>query len=144
MGRDERRYLLARAIQFFLPGVPQVYYVGLLAGVNDMALLKRTRVGRDINRHYYTQAEIHAAVQRPVVQDLFALIRLRNEHAAFGGEFAVANGDSHVIEMTWRRGADFAQLYIDLRTADYRLEYSTAQGRASLRFASRGPLPCAA
>ncbi|WP_406811631.1 hypothetical protein, partial [Klebsiella aerogenes] len=36
MGRDETAYLLARAIQFFLPGVPQVYYVGLLAGQNDM------------------------------------------------------------------------------------------------------------
>lgn len=139
MGRDERRYLLARAIQFFLPGVPQVYYVGLLAGVNDMALLKRTRVGRDINRHYYTPAEIHAAVQRPVVQDLFALIRLRNEHPAFAGEFTVTDGQAHVLELGWRRGADFALLHVDLRSADYRLEYSTAQGPASLRFASRGP-----
>ena len=34
------RYLLARAIQFFLPGIPQVYYVGLLAGHNDMPLLR--------------------------------------------------------------------------------------------------------
>jgi sucrose phosphorylase len=25
----------ARAIQFFAPGMPQVYYVGLLAGSND-------------------------------------------------------------------------------------------------------------
>ena len=45
---------IARAIQFFLPGMPQVYYVGLLAGENDMALLARTGVGRDINRHHYT------------------------------------------------------------------------------------------
>jgi sucrose phosphorylase len=140
MGRDERRYLLARAIQFFLPGVPQVYYVGLLAGVNDMALLKRTGVGRDINRHYYTPAEVRAAVQRPVVQDLFALIRLRNEHPAFAGEFSLANVDTHVMQMDWTRGADFARLHVDLRNADYRLEYSTAQGPASLRFASRDAL----
>ena len=45
---------MARAIQFFVPGIPQVYYVGLLAGTNDMELLARTKVGRDINRHYYT------------------------------------------------------------------------------------------
>ena len=32
LGRDDDRYLLARPIQFFAPGVPQVYYVGLLAG----------------------------------------------------------------------------------------------------------------
>jgi sucrose phosphorylase len=38
-------YLAARAVQFFLPGVPQVYYVGALAGENDMELLRRTRRG---------------------------------------------------------------------------------------------------
>ncbi len=35
VGRDAGAYLMARAIQFFLPGVPPVYYVGLLAGEND-------------------------------------------------------------------------------------------------------------
>ena len=58
LGRRDNEYLIARAIQFFAPGIPQVYYVGLLAGTNDMELLARTRVGRDINRHYYTPAEI--------------------------------------------------------------------------------------
>jgi hypothetical protein len=45
LGRDDGAYLIARAIQFFLPGVPQVYYVGLLAGENDMALLQPQRRG---------------------------------------------------------------------------------------------------
>ena len=54
LGRRGNDYLIARAIQFFAPGIPQVYYVGLLAGTNDMELLARTQVGRDINRHYYT------------------------------------------------------------------------------------------
>ena len=39
LGRDDDRYLLARALQFWTPGIPQVYYVGLLAGTNDMDLL---------------------------------------------------------------------------------------------------------
>ena len=54
LGRDDDRYLLARALQFWAPGIPQVYYVGLLAGHNDMDLLARTGAGRDINRHFYT------------------------------------------------------------------------------------------
>lgn len=29
-------YLMARAIQFFTPGIPMIYYVGLLAGENDL------------------------------------------------------------------------------------------------------------
>lgn len=32
---NDRNYLMARAIQFFVPGIPMVYYVGLLAGEND-------------------------------------------------------------------------------------------------------------
>ncbi len=67
LGGDDLKYLLGRAIQFFLPGVPQVYYVGLLAGHNDMQLLTRTHVGRDINRHYYTRGEVDQAVRKPLV-----------------------------------------------------------------------------
>ena len=58
LGRNDDDYLIARALQFFAPGIPQVYYVGLLAGTNDMELLARSEVGRDINRHYYTSAEM--------------------------------------------------------------------------------------
>ena len=85
LARDDDRYLLARALQFWTPGIPQVYYVGLLAGSNDMGLLARTRVGPDVNRHYYTTAEIDADLARPVVHALCRLIRFRNTHPAFDG-----------------------------------------------------------
>ena len=51
--REGNRVSDARALQFFAPGIPQVYYVGLLGGTNDVELLARTGVGHDINRHYY-------------------------------------------------------------------------------------------
>lgn len=89
-------------MQFFLPGVPQVYYVGALAGANDMALLKRTNVGRDINRHYYTTAEIDENLERPVVRALNALARFRNELSAFDGDFSYATSDDgKTISFTW-------------------------------------------
>ena len=65
LGRDDDRYLLARALQFLTPGVPQVYYVGLLAGGNDMDLLARTNVGRDVNRHHYDRDEIERHCSGP-------------------------------------------------------------------------------
>lgn len=43
-----------------VPGIPQVYYVGLFAGRNDVDLLRATGVGRDVNRHHYTPDEIAA------------------------------------------------------------------------------------
>ena len=126
LGRDDRKYLLARAIQFFLPGVPQVYYVGLLAGRNDMALLERTGVGRDINRHYYSRTEIDEALARPCVRRLLDLIRLRNEHAAFGGTFELGASAHDALELTWRLGAEVARLTVNLGTCEHRLEYSRA------------------
>jgi sucrose phosphorylase len=126
LGRDERKYQLARAIQFFLPGVPQVYYVGLLAGTNDMALLARTGVGRDINRHYYTRAEIDEALTRPSVQRLLELIRLRNEHAAFGGTFELGESPDDTLELSWRLGEEFVRLTANVATCEHRLEYSSA------------------
>ena len=72
LGRSGNEYLIARAIQFFVPGIPQVYYVGLLAGTNDMELLARTQVGRDINRHYYTSSELRSALADPVVRLWFS------------------------------------------------------------------------
>ena len=114
LGRDDGAYLIARAIQFFLPGVPQVYYVGLLAGENDMALLQASGVGRDINRHHYSRAEIDAQLQRPVVQQLLQLIRLRNSHPAFGGQFTLLDSPADVLAMQWQQGAATAVLRVDL------------------------------
>jgi sucrose phosphorylase len=114
LGRDDRKYLIARAIQFFLPGVPQVYYVGLLAGTNDMELLAKTGVGRDINRHYYTRGEIDQALTQPVVASLLELIRLRNTHPAFSGNFEMAASADHVLDLGWRLGEAVARLEVDL------------------------------
>jgi sucrose phosphorylase len=121
LARNDRDYLIARAIQFFTPGVPQVYYVGLLAGHNDVALLERTGVGRDINRHYYTRAELHSALQQPVVRNLCALIRLRNAHPAFGGEFSSDGTTDTELVMQWRSGAERAELRVDFRRRACRL-----------------------
>ncbi len=112
LGRDDDAYLMARAIQFFLPGIPQVYYVGLLAGVNDMTLLARSGVGRDINRHHYDDAEIAAALQQPVVIRLLDLIRLRNSHAAFAGVFShEVVGDT--LHLRWQSGLASIALTVD-------------------------------
>jgi sucrose phosphorylase len=143
MGRDERRYLLARAIQFFLPGIPQVYYVGFLAGSNDMALLGRTGVGRDINRHYYDRAEITAELQRAVVADLQRLIHLRNEHPAFGGAFSLMDSAATALCMRWVKDEHVAELTVDLATAGYELRHSQAGQVDYLTFTSAAPFAAA-
>ncbi len=114
LGGRETDYLIARALQFFAPGIPQVYYVGLLGGHNDMELLARTGVGRDINRHYYTSEEIDAALRDPLVQKLMELMRIRNTHPAFAGEFSVDAPTENKIEIRWRDREHWIALHADL------------------------------
>ena len=110
LGCNDQHYIAARAVQFFLPGVPQVYYVGALAGKNDMELLRKTNNGRDINRHYYSTAEIDENLQRPVVKALNALAKFRNEIDAFDGTFSYsADGDTS-ISFTWKGATTEATL----------------------------------
>ncbi|MDO4913228.1 MAG: sucrose phosphorylase [Bifidobacteriaceae bacterium] len=101
LGCNDQHYIATRAVQFFLPGIPQVYYVGALAGVNDMGLLRETNVGRDINRHYYNTAEIDEQLQRPVVKALNALCVFRNTFPAFNGEFSSSCDDKNLV-LTWK------------------------------------------
>jgi sucrose phosphorylase len=127
-GRDDE-YLIARAIQFFAPGVPQVYYTGLLAGSNDLDLLRRTGAGRDINRHFYTPDELVNQLDRAVVQSLFELIRFRNTHPAFAGDFHLPPCDDRTIRIEWRHGVAWALLNVDLETMSASIAHSTGEAQ---------------
>ena len=102
---NDTGYVIMRAVQFFLPGEPQVYYVGLFNGMDDRELFERTGQGRDVNRHNYTPAEIEEALKQPVTQAIIALARLR-KLPVFEGEFSwqVTGGDS--LRMGWVKGVD--------------------------------------
>lgn len=124
LGNNDDAYLLARAIQFFAPGIPQVYYVGMLVGSNDIELMEHTKNGRDINRHYYSKEEIEDEQDRTVVQKLKELMILRNTHPAFSLDGTIEiqiDGDRLII--TRKYGSDSITLKSDLTT--YRFEIET-------------------
>ena len=121
LGRDDRDYLLARMIQFFAPGCPQVYYVGLLAGENDVDQLAQTRWGRDVNRRHYSREAISQELKRPVVQCLMELIRFRNGCPAFDGSFEMLDSPNHVLHIRRRAGASAAELKIDLKARQFEI-----------------------
>lgn len=126
LGNDDSSYLLSRILQCFAPGIPQIYYVGLLAGENDIELLEATKEGRNINRHYYTLEEIENEVERPVVKQLLSLLRFRNTSKAFDleGKFEILTPDESTIEIV-RTSADQqtkARLVANLATKEYTIE----------------------
>lgn len=113
LGGDDDRYLAARAVQLFARGVPQVYYVGLLAGANDRQAFEQTGEGRAVNRHDFTSSEVQGELQRPVVRQLLDLIRLRNTHPAFDGALEVAQPSDSRLRLTWQAAASSCSLDVD-------------------------------
>ncbi|MNJ47587.1 Sucrose phosphorylase [compost metagenome] len=132
LGSNDEAYLAARAIQFFTPGVPQVYYVGLLAGENDENRVKMTGEGREINRHNYTLEEIEQSLEKDVVQRLLRLIRFRNEYEAFNGEFKVMDSADDEISLAWRKNEKYCHLFINLTTMNSEIKYIDEDGRIAL------------
>ncbi len=133
LGDDDIAYLIARAVQFFAPGIPQVYYVGLLAGKNDLQLLEETKVGRNINRHYYTLQEIEQEVRRPVVKRLLQLMEFRNTYAAFDGTFEMQETPAECLDIIRRNGDAVAQLHVDFKARTMRIDYMDEKNHSMRR-----------
>ena len=98
---DDNAYVLARAVQFLLPGEPQVYYVGLLNGLDDKALFEKTGNGRDVNRHNYTPEEIQKSLSSDVTKAILGLARLR-KHDVLNGSFEFKQLSSNSMYLNWR------------------------------------------
>ena len=125
LGDDDKKYFMARLLQVFAPGIPQIYYVGMLAGKNDIKLLEETKEGRNINRHYYTREEVAEEVKRPVVASLLKLFTFRNTEAAFDleGNIEVETPSENEIRIV-RMNKDQthkAELKANLKTLDYQV-----------------------
>ena len=118
LDRDDDRYIAARAIQLFARGVPQIYYVGLLAGDNDHDAVARTGDGRAINRHDYSTAELGRDLTRPVVRRLTELIALRNTHRAFDGNLRVDSAGGSSLRLSWTHGPAMCTLTVDVATGE--------------------------
>lgn len=112
LGGDTNAYLLARAVQLWLPGRPQLYYVGLLGGLDDVALFQRTGQGRDVNRHVYTPEEFEAALASEVTRAQLALVRLRSTHPAFTGDFRYRVEADGSLGLQWALGDERVELSI--------------------------------
>lgn len=132
LARDGQAYLIARLIQFFAPGIPQVYYAGWLAAENDMSLLEATGVGRDVNRPYYSRQDVAIARNRPVVVALEALIRFRNTNPGFGPEFNCTLYEPAHFALTRRNGKHWVRVDLDLSAMSYAIDWGDGETTQSV------------
>jgi len=130
--RNDDAYIAARAIQFFAPGIPQVYYVGLFGGSNDLELMESTDELRDINRHFYSLEEVEEAMRKPLVKRLKRLMEFRSGYPAFGGEFELHSSNDSGVAMAWRLGELCCHLQVDLNFKKATIRYVDPKSRREL------------
>jgi sucrose phosphorylase len=129
LGEDDEAYLLARIVQLYAPGIPQVYYVGLLAGENDVESLKQLGEPRSVNRHNYAKEEIEERLKLPMLQRLLAIMRFRNTYAAFDGEIEIEEQLSNEwLVITWRNHNFRTTLRANFQTKSYSIQYVNEDG----------------
>lgn len=125
LGEDEQKLLLARAIQMFMPGVPQVWYLDLFAGKNDYAAADKGGTGghKEINRTTLSCDDIEQGLKKSVVRDQLEIMRIRNTSAAFNGELTIGHTDEHSLQLSWSHQQSMASLDADLRNHSFRITY---------------------
>lgn len=124
LGEDDRRMLLARALQLFMPGKPQVWYLDLFAGKNDYAAMERAGAGghKEINRTNLSKEAMAAALEKPVVQRQLELLKLRADCPVFQeGAAITVKAEGSVLTMAWEKGGQIAALKADLADASFTL-----------------------
>ncbi|MDY0828506.1 sucrose phosphorylase [Microbacterium sp. BG28] len=126
LGEDDAAFLLARVFQLFVPGIPQIYYVGALFGANDPEALAAAGDARAANRHDYTAAEIAERVQKREIQQLLDILRWRNTFPAFDGDFEVSDEAPGVLVLIWTDGDSSARLRADF--LQHRFTITAARG----------------
>jgi len=122
--QNDDAYVAARAIQLFAPGIPQVYYVGWLAGTNDVERAEQTGDPREINRQHYTREQVDAAVKQPVVRRITRLMEFRSTYPAFNGRFALMYSNDSSVGMSWRHGEHWCELFVDLNFKKATVRYA--------------------
>ena len=125
LGEDDKKMLLARAIQLFMPGKPQVWYLDLFAGRNDYAAVQRAGAGghKEINRTNLTCSDIAAGMKKPIVQKQIELLRMRNQFSVFSANAKiVAEVNGTKMDIRWQSGSEEAALQTDF--GDYSFSVS--------------------
>ena len=136
LGADERKMLLARAIQLFMPGKPQVWYLDLFAGENDLEAVRRggEAAHKEINRTNLTRDAVADALKKDVVRDQLALLRMRNTCPAFDfdADMTVRQPQNDQLEIIWEKDGSRASLRANLTTDEFAAQTDCGAARTIL------------
>ena len=128
LGEDEQKLLLARAIQMFMPGIPQIWYLDIFAGKNDYEAADNGGDDghKEINRTTLTMQDVEAGLKRKVVLSQLKLLRLRNTSKAFLGTIRINEASDKEIDIKWINQNEVAHPIASLKTCNFTINYSEA------------------
>jgi len=134
LGEDKQKLRLARAIQLFMPGIPQVWYLDLFSGKNDYAAADKGGTGghKEINRTALTMSDIEQGLAESIVHDQLQLIRLRNTSPAFDGKLEVIDTETHRLHLKWENKGSTAILKADLGDHSFSVVHKDAAGKEDM------------
>jgi sucrose phosphorylase len=132
LGEDERKLLLSRAIQIFMPGKPQVWYLDLLAGKNDHEAVEKAGAGghKEINRTSLTLEQVQEELKRDIVGQQLELLKFRNNFPAFGfdAELEVLESEPHILKLKWENKGFSTTLEADLKNYCFEINVTDEKG----------------
>jgi sucrose phosphorylase len=123
LGENEKKLLLARALQLFTPGIPQIWYLDLFAGKNNYQAVQKAGSGghKEINRSSINLEEVQVLLHKDIVKNQLKLIRLRNNSKAFLGTLKINPSKKHEIDLEWSHDGNFARLIANLKTYNFKI-----------------------
>jgi sucrose phosphorylase len=123
LGENDKKLLLARALQLFTPGIPQIWYLDIFAGKNNYQAVEKAGSGghKEINRTSINLEEVQALLQKDIVKNQLKLIRLRNNSKAFLGTLKINPSKKHEIDLEWSHDGHFARLIANLKTYNFKI-----------------------
>ena len=136
LGEDEQKLLLARAIQMFMPGIPQVWYLDIFAGKNNYEAADNggSAGHKEINRTTLSMQDIEQGLKREVVQHQLEIMRLRNNSNAFSGQVEINDTQDTVIDIKWVNGSTIAHLKANLQTKGFTIDHTENGVINTMRF----------
>lgn len=137
LGENDAKMLLARAMQLFMPGKPQVWYLDIFAGKNDYEAVKRAGAGghKEINRSNLSMADVEEALKREVVKKQLEMLRFRNQFPAFDFDSEISvKTDENQVAFIWRKDGYQAFLKADLVDMTFEMKGIDPQGKETFVF----------
>lgn len=125
LGENDSKMLMARAIQLFMPGKPQIWYLDIFLGKNNYAAVEAFGPDghKEINRTNLSNEQVYEALENPTVQKQLDMMTFRTTFPAFSSDALIdvyKEGENMVF--IWTRDGFRAELCANLKTMRFSIK----------------------